>query len=1028
MYKDETLSDNQYNSHEVSKEHPLDGLENQKGNTVYNSASLQHQYSIRCDKSQGSRTSLQQCPPTVRDLSDCGSSPLYDPTLYWQNLMHIQSNTKKCSSEKEYLNSLFYKSRQQNDSCSESSQQKCLSLNLSCSNNSHSDSRIEVFPIHKNSHCLKPPSIDSQCLAAKNRVLNYSSLLKDSRHFRDKKRSNPPTHFQKNKMQGHSSVHQNSVEFLNKSKINSSLRLHCSQIESSNSQNSYGKQSVEAHSKSSEVVSKVVSLLHGRAFHYVDSSKVVKLYDSAHQSSLQDNLCILPSKYHETVDIQPGPRMMDGSEGNNQLITTNEDLNFNIPLPISHTNVNVNVENNNIKADLSDDSIDILDHEPNKKVPEVITLADDSDIEQESLTPPITATEHVHHKSAGLHNQLKALKTLQQSVPNRQMHGISSSSKKQNKNSSHRHSKQRHSKYRSRRSKKKITDRDKVEALFILESLDNKPPPGSIGELLLKNHTRHFVDRVIAPPKNNSSVPSVNIASTSPSSSCYNTDEEELMLRKEALQSVFQCLEKSDASSQPKVKVTVSPDVSHHPEVSVECNSMHFEVNKDPVDMDICDSEPEESSCTQENDELHEVGDNFSIPVEWAYMIPPPGPKHIVNDMINFESFSLEQNLCKQTMELSYLSTSPVKHYSGFFSNAIEEFNHPLLADNAATNNFEDLFPANLEGYAPEPLLPSANEMLVFNNIDHDAFGSNSDDHYAQTLSQVNANNQVAFMDVISKQRKSNNSNLIHVKIDHSEQPKKEQKRRKISNRKASYTNNQSASLVDDLPLVSQPSTVLDCDETVKLNSTTKVKVNTIVNIEEDEHSLRTRLLKAMLSKSASTEIIMPHVPSASSTSVSSKPTSKSGSNASTSFIHCTATKKRSSLKGRAFSSKAKDNVTANMDNAEAASVKASKMVFRYPKPIIINLNDDSDSSNDASDQSSAPSSNSQVIDSLCGSFLRGIRHGVESNQVCNENIEKTAESNHTPKVSFVDICNQVFYSMNFNAFTGCFPMCDKLT
>ncbi|CAL4139050.1 unnamed protein product [Meganyctiphanes norvegica] len=120
--------------------------------------------------------------------------------------------------------------------------------------------------------------------------------------------------------------------------------------------------------------------------------------------------------------------------------------------------------------------------------------------------------------------------------------------------------------------------------------------------------------------------------------------------------------------------------------------------NQDPVDMDICDSSPEDNDILDEEVILEEVGEdisiisnnrvvlnsnscpqeisdglgsdkkdqtNFQIPVEWAYMMPPPPPAdQPENDISNFNNWCYDQNMYLQTMQQSSYDSQQVPYDS----------------------------------------------------------------------------------------------------------------------------------------------------------------------------------------------------------------------------------------------------------------------------------------------------------------------------------------------------------------------------
>lgn len=105
--------------------------------------------------------------------------------------------------------------------------------------------------------------------------------------------------------------------------------------------------------------------------------------------------------------------------------------------------------------------------------------------------------------------------------------------------------------------------------------------------------------------------------------------------------------------------------------------------NQDIIDMEICDSSPEEDNFEDVDDVLQEVGEdialdddilsgrteenanrdgqqhNFQIPVEWAYMMPPPPPPDQPdNDINNINSWCYDQNMYLQSMQSTPCNSS----------------------------------------------------------------------------------------------------------------------------------------------------------------------------------------------------------------------------------------------------------------------------------------------------------------------------------------------------------------------------------
>ncbi|XP_068236818.1 uncharacterized protein [Palaemon carinicauda] len=105
--------------------------------------------------------------------------------------------------------------------------------------------------------------------------------------------------------------------------------------------------------------------------------------------------------------------------------------------------------------------------------------------------------------------------------------------------------------------------------------------------------------------------------------------------------------------------------------------------NQDIIDMEICDSSPEDENFEDVDEVLKEVGEdialdddiligraeentnrdgyqqNFQIPVEWAYMMPPPPPPDQPdNDINNIDNWCYDQNMYLQSMQSNPANSS----------------------------------------------------------------------------------------------------------------------------------------------------------------------------------------------------------------------------------------------------------------------------------------------------------------------------------------------------------------------------------
>ena len=663
----------------------------------------------------------------------------------------------------------------------------------------------------------------------------------------------------------------------------------------------------------------------------------------------------------------------------------------------------------------SDDSIDVLEPETDRIGPEVITLLDDSDVELETRVESTHTVQQgsidsspgiriVRKETPRLNEQLLSLQSKFQHRSRRNLDAQGSSSR-----SSHKRSR-KHFKAPSHSKKKRKYSAKGREASRIIEHMETKPAPGSIGELLLMNHTKRFVEKVITVPKPDTNLTSGSGADVSSNnSSCYNTDEDELMLRKAALQSVFQVLDKDHSNPTPAAPLantvdTVNP-ISEPAHFDYDANTsdvLLLETNKDPVDMEICDSDPEDHALT--NDELREVGDNFTIPVEWAYMLPPPSSRH-ANDIINFKNFSLEQNLCKQVMESSYLATSPQEQTSSHIANdvvAFSDYQDPatsqVLFPSSSSPAARFLYPENVDSVEKQETQSQQQYVETANNS---VSSQEAIYHETQALSQFNAGNQEAFMDAISKQRKYKNNNLIQIKLNKKNihtPPKKQKKQKNVLRKAKCKTNMLSASKQS----VAVDTLTDKASNEVSLDSK-KVAKNTEAD-DEDEHSLRTLLLMSMLTKPVTTEVFQPRVlsPTPNSTvdaSLQIRSTHAAAITASTASTE-TSQSSLSQVTNSSQASSTRDTSYAQVNAHDLPLNKAGQIAFRYPKPIIINLNDESDSEDDElpfgnsnSSAATTQGNSDHVIANLCDNFLKDMRRGTDAGHVL-----KSPESN-TPKV-----------------------------
>ncbi|KAF2356405.1 hypothetical protein FHG87_012844 [Trinorchestia longiramus] len=468
--------------------------------------------------------------------------------------------------------------------------------------------------------------------------------------------------------------------------------------------------------------------------------------------------------------------------------------------------------------------------------------------------------------------------------------------------------------------------------------LNRKPPPGTLAELLLENHPKHFSARVAkkAIKSNTIAVASIEDSDDHCSHSGSDVEEEELMLRKLALESVVVSLENEN---QRKPKVLLSPVVGlANQDISVdkELNSVVSKECETPVDMEISNSDAEMETKL-------ESGDNqktFTFPIEWAYMIPPPAAAHQQNDFNSFESFSYEQNLCKQAMESSVQSNFAEGGETTNTSERLVPQNFYPVATPIYSNESTTHYP----NQCTSTDVPLPVHVLESSPAVCDVSGSSLDPSYGYTLSQTNAHNQEAFMNAVAKQTKSNEANLIHIKLNKTPAAKKVRKRGRRSNKvlnKAQIFH--SSVTLKDAPVDGSRDTAQS---------------------EDEELSLRNELLRSMLCKAQAVS---------SSTSVQAKSNIKLPLQSNE---ICTDSPVNDLQVSHSIAVPYKEDVRPRSSAAEALPVKPT---FRYPKPIIINLDEDSDSDDfelPSTSSATAPHSgiSSPGLNDRLDELLKGIR------------------------------------------------------
>ncbi|XP_018019819.1 uncharacterized protein LOC108676273 [Hyalella azteca] len=617
-------------------------------------------------------------------------------------------------------------------------------------------------------------------------------------------------------------------------------------------------------------------------------------------------------------------------------------------------------------ANDSDTDIDFIEAVPVTREPEIITLNDDSVYEVDAqssaedgelspkLTPPPAPVPSLNcaysKESTTLKEKLSQSKFLIEVKKNSNETGKSLSSLerknrskkvKRRKRSTSQDDfhlrKKRNSSGLSRKRKRSKLD----SSLQLVQSLEKMPHPGTLAELLLKNHPKHFVEKVIVKPSTKGCLSTSNTDSDDDCMTSAEREEEELLLRKIALESVVHSLDKDGVKKSKILTSTLENRTvgdQHASQNSEETTLVMSDTNENPVDMDICDSDAEEES----NLEARNEKENFSFPVELAYMMPPPAAAHQTNDLNSFKNFSYEQNLCKQAMELSVqgYNFEAYRALGATTQGIISDENYPYSSA-VFTSGWSEKLASSFSGQeGTEPALVSSQT-----SVDADDISKSMPANYAHMLSLANARNREVFMDAVTKPTKSNTSNLIHIKLDKNKIPMNVQRKRSRRSKKGALL----------------PRPLRDAKHDASSSTTVAHKLPS--GSEEDEILLRNQLLHAMLIKQPL-------------------------------FDESARTIPARDLAHDAPIMSCEDQIDqsqATILNAEANSkpdfslrnnVVETKNVFKYPKPIIINLDSESDS--DSSDS---------TMTAVTGGRLR--RSGISSPNFSEERAEFSQESSN---------------------------------
>ena len=249
--------------------------------------------------------------------------------------------------------------------------------------------------------------------------------------------------------------------------------------------------------------------------------------------------------------------------------------------------------------------------------------------------------------------------------------------------------------------------------------------------------------------------------------------------------------------------------------------------NKDLVDMDICSSDNNENS-DKENFETSLTipnlsnnspdNENLTIPVKWAYMIPPPPSNGPVNNLNDLKTWCYDQNLCVQTMQESH-------------KRQFEESCNNVTINYSAGNHCKNEYP---------PITITTenkvnNEVFNVNNMNElNDDEINLKDRYAKPYE--------AFMSSIIKQsqnslKEQTNCNLIQVKITpekvtskRKKLTKKQRMRRKRLLKKAHENNKQKEEeqVLSDTNIQEKENSITDSfmKSNIKEDYNEEVKVN----------------------------------------------------------------------------------------------------------------------------------------------------------------------------------------------------------
>ena len=456
--------------------------------------------------------------------------------------------------------------------------------------------------------------------------------------------------------------------------------------------------------------------------------------------------------------------------------------------------------------------------------------------------------------------------------------------------------------------------------------------PGSFGELLLKKHRKQL---------------SENVESDKNEDEVLNSDEEEeLELKRIALESVVRNMDKASKNLHEDKDAENLLD-----EIEILAQEL-----KEPVDMDISDSEIDESDPNH----LGEVGEPIDISVNLTASFPQSDPSQYYNNSSIFDNQSHALNLNLQNME----STFPVD-IQGFYPYVVPD-NHTTAANELIKKFYGEPLPFSSHIH---PFNNNGN--IPLDNANFESLSSSKDTNSKEDFQYEVPNNKRVW------------SNLIQVPTTSLKKSPQKKSRKARKRKRAVEGNNNTKFMKIEYghgKLLPQLVNSSQTDES---------------NVDDEESALRTKLLNDMTKKALdnralqseldlSTQSIQPTtsivgLPDLNvSATISNTPqtSTNSGVNStlsskSISFTQSIATPHTVSNSSTTLPVLPLDNNPIMQKKLTVSNqsrlFKIGNLQFAYPDPIIINPNSESSDEEDCN------------ITSYISQFVRSIKDGTNA-------------------------------------------------